>query len=83
MTYEQHGLAVDALHEWALALFAAVRLYWLFALVWYVATRDPVEGAVVFAPSLLALVANQVMLLRARWHVRKMRAHLDGLKVRR
>lgn len=82
MSYDHHSLVVEALEGWSLALLSAVRLYWLFALGWYLMTMDPWEGAVVLFPSLLALAGNQGLIWRARWHVRQMRAYVDNLKVR-
>lgn len=83
MTYDAHSLAAENLVSWATALLAAVRLYWAFALAWFLTTLDPWEGIVVMLPSLVALIANALLLLRSRWHVRRMRGCVDGLKVRR
>ena len=83
MNYDQHSLRAADLESWSLAMLAAIRLYWLLAALWVLWTQDPWEGAVVMLPSLGGLLAVQVLLWRARWHMRQMRACVDRLQVRR
>jgi len=83
MTYDEHSLAADRLVDWGMALLSAVQLHIALALLWALVTLSPAEGLIVLSPTLPAMLANQVLMRRARWHVRRMRGHVDGLKVRR
>jgi uncharacterized membrane protein len=83
MTYDKHSLAAARLVDWGMALMQAVQLHIGLALLWALVTLNPAEGLIVLSPTLPAMIVNQLLIWRARWHVRRMRGHVDGLKVRR
>ena len=82
MTYEEHSLAADTFASWGDGVYQAMRL-WLFApVLWSFATESPWEVVIVLSVLLPAVAINQYLVRRARWHAQRMRAHLNGLKLR-